>query len=862
MPSIPFTDCPAKTLSGKDGKPKLGRNVFNHCQIVGHIARRLLDQLPHSLRVRVFPEGSEWVAAVHDVGKVSPTFFLKLNKKANPNWKREYPFLKDFDSPNLDESKWGGHAGVSMLALECEDYSKEIQAIAGQHHGFTPNTGVRKATWEAFGGEAWQSERKKLLDALQNEFGTARPEKLSEAQTRALSGLTSVADWIGSGSLFDDPQSDWRPNIDTALKQAGYVSFTLKPDLTFSDIFGFKPRAAQGKLIEACDRPGVYVLEAPMGLGKTEAALYAAYRILDKGLATGIYFALPTQLTSNKIYERFNVFLKTILAENCPHRDDALLLHSNAWLEKLEKTKMGEEGQPGKSWFNASKRGLLAPFAVGTLDQALMAVMNVRHGSVRAFGLVGKVVVLDEVHSYDAYTCRILYELISKLREMQCTVVILSATLSKARRGELLKAEVSRTDYPLITAIASSDSKNVKELPVAPPPQRHVNVQLIAQDSQALEESLKRAEQGQQVLWIENSVKDAQKRYCDFAARCRELGIACGLLHARFTPADRKDKEAVWVDALGKPGWYKRGAQGRIVVGTQVLEQSLDIDGDFLVSRFAPTDMLLQRLGRLWRHTDTPRSQRAVCEAWFIAPHYESALDPTKSSFGASAKVYCEYILCRSLEAWKQRIDQSSTIALPADIRPLIDATYAERSEESTLAVMKDEMERKVKELCQRARWALSKAGQTLPDTDAQTRYSEEETKEILLVSAIEADSACGETRLELLAGSTLTIPWRPNELPRSEWRKLSVKVMQQMVPCRKSLLPKCLPYNRCKELGLGNILYLGHPKYCETVPFAIAKVEKGGALTGFEHELSDRYQYHYRRDIGLTVCRVDEDWF
>ncbi len=822
---------------------------------MGHVAKRLLAQLPHSLRGRVFPEGSEWVAAVHDVGKVSPTFFLKLNKSANPNWEREYPFLKDFDSPDLKESKWDGHAGVSMLALKEEGYSKQIQTIAGQHHGFAPNTGIREATWEQFGGKAWQSERKKLLDALQNEFGTARPENLSDAQTLALSGLTSVADWIGSGSLFDDPQSDWRPNIDTALEHAGYVSFTLKPDLTFSDIFGFKPRAAQGKLIEACDQPGVYVLEAPMGLGKTEAALYAAYRILDRGLATGIYFALPTQLTSNKIYERFNVFLKTILAENCPHRS-ALLLHCNAWLEETE---MGEEGQPGKSWFNSSKRSLLAPFAVGTLDQALMAVMNVRHGFVRAFGLVGKVVVLDEVHSYDAYTCHILYELISKLRDMQCTVIILSATLSKARRGELLKAEVLRTEYPLITAIASSDSKNVKELPVTPPLQRRINVQLIAQYSQALEESLKRAEQGQQVLWIENSVKDAQKRYCDFAARCCELGIACGLLHARFTPADRKDKEAVWVDALGKSGWGKRGAQGRIVVGTQVLEQSLDIDGDFLVSRFAPTDMLLQRLGRLWRHTDTPRSQRAVCEAWFVAPHYESALDPTKSSFGASAKVYGEYILCRSLKAWEQRINRSSTIALPADIRPLIDATYKERSEEGTLADMKAEMKRKVENLYQCARWALSKAGQTLPDTDAQTRYSEQDTAKILLVSAIEADSACGETRLELLSGSTLNIPWRPNKLSRIKWRKLSGTIMQQMVPCPEPLLPKCPPHKRCEELGLGMVLYLGN---CETVPFAIAKVKKGGALTGLGHELSDRYQYHYRGDIGLKVCPVNEDWF
>ena len=121
-----------------------------------------------------------------------------------------------------------------------------------------------------------------------------------------------------------------------------------------------------------------------MGLGKTEAALYAAYRMLESRQASGIYFALPTQITSNKIFERFNCFLDRVLAEECQHR--SLLLHSNAWL--LD-TDMGEDGRPGGAWFNQAKRGLLAPFAVGTIDQALMAAMNVKHGFVRAFGLAG-----------------------------------------------------------------------------------------------------------------------------------------------------------------------------------------------------------------------------------------------------------------------------------------------------------------------------------------------------------------------------------------------------------------------------------------------------------------------------------------
>src|SRR5690606_20205111 len=171
------------------------------------------------------------------------------------------------------------------------------------------------------------------------------------------------------------------------------------------------------------------------------------YQMLEKGQASGIYFALPTQLTSNKIFERFNQFLAQILDEECQHR--SLLLHANAWLFDTE---MGEEGRPGGAWFNQAKRGLLAPFAVGTIDQALMAAMNVKHGFVRAFGLAGKVVILDEVHTYDAYTGTLLDALVELLRSLHCTVIILSATLNQQRRQQLLARPTSAVTYPLITA--------------------------------------------------------------------------------------------------------------------------------------------------------------------------------------------------------------------------------------------------------------------------------------------------------------------------------------------------------------------------------------------------------------------------
>ena len=243
VPAISYIEFPAKTFTNEKGEVLLGRDVFNHCQIVGHIATKLLEILPCEVRDKLFPDGSALIASIHDTGKISPTFFLKLLKAAKVEWQTLYPFLDKFSF--IKEKEWGGHAGVSALALQKENYSKAIQTIVGQHHGFTPAIGMRDAHAESFGGATWQAERQKLILHLEQEFGGKWPENLTDAQIRAISGLTSVADWIGSGSLFDNPQTPWLPNIDKALKQAGYLPFQLCFNLTFSDVFGFSPREAQ-----------------------------------------------------------------------------------------------------------------------------------------------------------------------------------------------------------------------------------------------------------------------------------------------------------------------------------------------------------------------------------------------------------------------------------------------------------------------------------------------------------------------------------------------------------------------------------------------------------------------------------------
>lgn len=848
--ALPYGVCPAKSYLRPNGDIVQGRSVLNHCQIVGEVAKQIIARYPPELGCKLFPEGAAMAAASHDVGKVSPCFAEKIRQACTPG-KATFDRLPNVN-PSL-ETAWGGHAGVSQVTAVALNAPEFVPEILGQHHGFAPPVQGRRAGDEVFGGLAWQQERESLVAELKLRLACDWPIVESTPQARLLAGLTSVADWIGSGEFFENPELPWQENVGRAVDAAGFIPPIYRAGLNFDHVFPFSPNEVQRRLIDQVTGPGVYVLEAPMGLGKTEAALYASYCILERGNATGIYFALPTQLTSNKIFERFNAFLGQVLAEQCAHR--SLLLHGKAWL--LD-TDMGEEGRPGGAWFNHAKRGLLAPFAVGTIDQALMAAMNVKHGFVRAFGLAGKIVILDEVHSYDAYTGTLLDALVELLRALHCTVIILSATLNRERRQQLLACELSYDSYPLITALPNSTA--AVELPVPIKAGRQVLIRSLNDEQRAVQEALERAEQGQQVLWIENTVVEAQQRYLDLAARAAEIGAACGLLHSRFIPDDRQAIENHWVGLFGKDDeWRLRRKQGRILIGTQVLEQSLDIDADFMVSRFAPTDMLLQRLGRLWRHENAPRKDSAVCEAWLLIPPLEQAIVSPEKAFGSSAFVYSPYVLCRSLEVW----ESISSLSLPQDIRPLIEETYIARNEQGEMARWLADLDNGTRwrtgrnAMRQLARITLADAGNTLPESKAQTRYSETETCDVLLFRQIARIPEKRMTRLTLLNGEQCWLPWRRNMmLSREKWRALSILLMRQIVTVRVQDAPQKLPLKTLEHFALQLCFYLGNQAQEEAI-LRVALVDETGELKGVEGApVHEKYRLDYRNDLGYRVIK------
>lgn len=835
--------CIAKTYKSENGTVAGGFDVATHCRIVGSIARILVGRMPQWVSDELFPPGCELIAAAHDIGKVSPAFqeMIRLNLN-NPQYlPNSLPGLENANPEKAKRSESAFHAWVSQAAAQ--GLGKYIPEILGQHHGMSPpsiglkNDGV-------YGGHAWQLEREKLLVELVRVLDESWPTITRPEQARAVAGLTTVADWIGSGSYFDNPDDNWAGKIECAVDNAGFVRPEIKHGLGFSDIFTpFHARNSQLALIDAANQSGVYVLEAPMGEGKTEAALFAAYKALETGQATGIYFALPTQLTSDKIFERMNQFLDKILSLSSAHRK-ALLVHGSAWLHDTE---MGEEGEPGQSWFNINKRSILAPFAVGTIDQALMAAMNVKHGFVRAFGLAGKVVILDEVHSYDVYTSTILKHLVRLLRELHCTVIILSATLITARRRELLGLTAEEhgrnAAYPLVSAMPMHGS--FLELDVEQSIDVEVLLRLEDNDSLAIEEALSRAVDGQQVLWIENTIAEAQERYRLLAAR-KVDGVECGLMHSRFLKHDRETNEKHWIDLYGKSG-VKNRYQGRILVGTQVLEQSLDIDADFLITRLCPIDMFFQRVGRLWRHEENEairQTTKARREAWILSSRFTEIIKAPETQLGKSAYVYLPYVLCRSIEV----LENLSSVFLPRDIRSVLEDCYRERNEtDNVMARFKYEVEngtkyRKGRATLERlALVGLSTGGKTQSDINPTTRYSEEENIDVLLLAVKPQFKADGVTELTMLDGSILQV--RKNKKVKKQWRQTAARLMLNTVKVAQHLAPTAIPIKHLEWLK--DYVYLGNDG--EECPFRIAVVDKSGSINNLNGgAASDKYELTY----------------
>ncbi len=638
-------------------------------------------------------------ALLHDLGKAICLFQEMITERRPELRQRLGAAGLPIEPRRRPEDERVPHAVAGAELLRLAGKGESLAAIVGAHHG-KPETWMSMPYWKlrpkSFGWDenggrdtAWGAVQRELLDWAAAQIGSEALPECSEPAQMALTGLVIMADWIASNTAYFpliradelprtyDPGRAARALRALHLPQPWRVSDDWRSADYFLRRFGFAANSLQtaAETIAAdMESPGVMILEAPMGQGKTEAALAAAEVLMNRFSLGGAAFFLPSQATSNAMYTR--------LTQWAGHQPDAVrvaveLAHGQAeFNEEFAALEEGSvqvgAGEPDDetlivhSFFRGRKTKLLANLVVGTVDQLLMAGLKQKHVMLRHLGLTGKVVILDECHAYDAYMNVYLDRILNWLGAYHVPVILLSATLPGARRAELLRAylgerktagaETAHTkDYPLISW---TEGKAVRMQPVtAGGRSRSVNIQR-ATEEQAIEAAGRALERGC-VGIIVNTVRRAQALRERLRAAYPEAEIL--LDHSRFLTPDRLAHERAILERVGKTSTADL-RRGVLVIGTQVLEQSLDLDFDLLITELCPMDLLLQRIGRLQRH-DRPRPDGLDAARCLV-------LGAEGEPDAGSRAVYGDYLLLRT------RALLPDVIRLPEDISPLVQKAY------------------------------------------------------------------------------------------------------------------------------------------------------------------------------------------
>ena len=645
-----------------------------------------------------------FMAGLHDLGKACPAFQMRHEPSRQLLSAKGLPFEAG-RVPIKAPHGWVTAAAVRRVLQGRFGVSsagaRQIAHTVGGHHGVFPSSyDLQMLPSAAHGGPAWEAVRCDLVQALASVLAMEQVAPWSDgpldqpAFWTLLAGVVSLADWLGSMEshffqLSAENVADYScaayDQAAAALRLLGWTGWRPpKEGKSFCDLFGRAPRPMQETVVAASTHltpPALVIIEAPTGEGKTEAALYLADHWAQTAQQRGAYVAMPTMATSNQMLRRVREFLEKRYSGG---RVELLLLHGNAaWSEDMESLRLasvcGRESDTvvAHSWFLPRKRSLLAPFAVGTVDQALLSVLQTKHFFVRLFGLSRKTVVFGEVHAYDTYMSTLFQRLLRWLSAMGSTVILLSATLPDATRRELMEAYTGRAfthrvPYPAVSW-ATADSEGVLPVTASSLCTRKLELEWVDAAPAALVEALRgKLVGGGCVAVVCNTVGRAQEVYRALAEAKLVPDEQLYLFHARFPFGQRQRIEDTILHRFG-PGNGER-PQAAIVVATQVIEQSLDLDFDSMVSDLVPVDLLLQRAGRVHRHTrpqrpsalGTPRLCLACPEARDDLPRW-----------GNDAYVYEPYVLDRSYLALRGR----ALVRVPDDVQSLIGLVYDEACE-------------------------------------------------------------------------------------------------------------------------------------------------------------------------------------
>jgi len=686
-----------------------------------------IDDLSKAQKLAAFFVG------LHDLGKASAIFQVQWPEgwqKVNTHGLDAKPSCL----PKRNSTHWVSHGAMSVILTESLlpklgfplAFSCAVAELLGAHHGFLATPEEQQDGADVLDCETgpWEAARKTLLETYFNTLKVPFPntKKLRPPGQLRLMGLASFADWLASspehfpyGRPLGNLKQYFQDALALAEKALDNIHWLPRKPLVprpprFEEAFFDKPKPVQRAVVKALENaegPQVLVLEAPMGGGKTEAAFYAHLKLQAQNHHRGLYVAMPTTATGNAMFER----VKSALLKKFGDRPiDLQLVHGANFLNTsyLKLKNVGDPGENGEvvasEWFSAKKRAMLTEYGVGTVDQALLGVLRVRHHFVRLWGLGNRTVVLDEVHAYDAYTSRLIEGLVRWLAELGSSVVIMSATLTQSQRHALLKAAgitppETEARYPRVTVAAPGET--ARSIPVEQEASKTIQIEPAPREVSELAALLSRKlEAGGAAAAVVNTVDRAQALYQAFPkgtpildASGNPLGKKVGdleiyLFHARYPSEERQRREELALKLFGKDGARPKKA---LLIATQVVEQSLDLDFDLMYTDLAPADLVLQRAGRLHRHKETQRPEPLSTPTLLIGGLLEKDPDLETDHWGL---VYEPFPL---LTTW-QLLRARDRLILPQDIEPLVEAAYAEK----TLKTLPSSLQKRAQEALER----------------------------------------------------------------------------------------------------------------------------------------------------------------
>ena len=615
-----------------------------------------------------------------------------------------------------------------------------------------------------------------------------------------LAGWAVLADWLGSDREYfpycsipagtgPDLNDYWRraqQKARVAVRETDLATSVKAAEFTgFRSQFGFEPTPLQAwaESVPISLQPQLFILEDITGSGKTEAALTLAQRLMSEAGASGFYFGLPTMATSTAMFDRVGKHYRTMFKAH-GRMPSLVLAHSAREMDEgfreaigtSEKADRAYDAQDDSAsifcnqWLaDSRKKALLAPVGVGTIDQVLLGVLPRKHQSLRLLGLYGKVLLLDEIHSADEYMLTLLEQLLKLHLHQGGSAILLTATLSFEARERLCQIWQANTlmpprrmslkpseqwltqkralnDFPLATHATIGQPLQEQTLGSRKEVSREVLVNFKHVFDDVVDQAAAAAQAGHCVVWVRNSVGDAQKAYNAIQERMA-TPENCLLFHSRFTLNDRKRIEAQVLKWIGKHSTRVIRA-GKIICSTQVFQESLDADADILITDLCPIDDLIQRAGRLHRHSGPQRGQRGQPVLTVFSPEWSDnpPVDWLRKDFSDAQTVYVSpALLWRSMKVLRDK----GAYRMPDDARLLIESVYGTLRPEVPEALYELELalndKKKLKHSDANTKsidWTLgySQAGSTLwsdSEADIGTRYIEQKTETLMLVKRV-----------------------------------------------------------------------------------------------------------------------------